>query len=68
MPAIPKTVLNKRRSEERKAAGLVKREAWVRPEDIPALRQIFPSWPMLTPAAPGLLNPPDAFDGKGKQV
>lgn len=38
--AIPKTELNKRKREQRKALGLVKIEVWVRPEHKTQIRTI----------------------------
>jgi hypothetical protein len=45
--AIPKSELNKRLRAQRKEAGLVKREVWVRPSDLETLAAIFPEWPVI---------------------
>ena len=45
--AIPKSELNKRLRAQRKEAGLVKREVWVKPTDLKTLVAIFPEWPVI---------------------
>lgn len=37
---IPKTELNKRKREQRKAQGLVKIEVWVKPENKVKIREL----------------------------
>lgn len=47
MAAIPKSELNKRLRAQRKESGLIKREVWVKPEDLKTLAAIFPEWPVI---------------------
>ena len=47
MTAIPKSELNKRLRLQRKESGLAKREVWVKPTDLEALKAIFPEWPII---------------------
>jgi len=48
MAAIPKGELNKRLRAQRKESGLVKREVWVKPDDLKTLVYLFPEWPVIT--------------------
>jgi len=45
--AIPKSELNKRLYAQRKESGLVKREVWVKPDDLKTLLALFPEWPVI---------------------
>jgi len=47
MAAIPKGELNKRLYAQRKEAGFVKREVWVKPNDLKTLAALFPEWPII---------------------